>query len=97
MGLVARRDLEGRGFHLDELRFREPGAEGRHNPRPLEEERTAVADSERQMRAREESLRDREAAFKRRLDAKVEEQVRQARKEIDTVIEGLKTRAATLS
>jgi DNA mismatch repair protein MutS2 len=49
------------------------------------------------MRAREESLRDRETALRRRLDAKVDEQLRQARKEIDTVIEGLKARAAALS
>ena len=60
-------------------------------------ERMAVAESERQLRTREESLRDREAALRRRIDAKVDEQVRQARKEIDTVIEGLKTRAAQLS
>ena len=65
--------------------------------RTLTKERMAVAESERQMRAREESLRDREAALKRRLDAKVDEQVRQARKEIDSVIEGLKARAAELS
>jgi len=60
-------------------------------------ERMAVAESERQLRTREESLRDREAALRRRIDAKVDEQVRQARKEIDTVIDGLKTRAAQLS
>ena len=65
--------------------------------RTLMKERAAVAESERQMRGREEALRDREAALKRRLDAKVDEQVRQARKEIDTVIEGLKSRAAELS
>jgi DNA mismatch repair protein MutS2 len=65
--------------------------------RAVVKERMAVAESERQMRAREDSLRDREAAFRRRVDAKVDEQVRQARKEIDTVIEGLKPRAARLS
>jgi DNA mismatch repair protein MutS2 len=65
--------------------------------RTLMKERAAVADAERQMRGREESLRDREATLRRRLDAKVDEQVRQARKEIDAVIEGLKARAAELS
>jgi DNA mismatch repair protein MutS2 len=65
--------------------------------RALMKERATVAESERQLRTREESLRDREAAFRRRLDARVDEQVRQARKEIDTVIEGLKARAAELS
>ena len=65
--------------------------------RTLMKERAAVAESEKQLRAREESLRDREAVLRRRLDAKVDDQLRQARKEIDTVIEGLKTRAAALS
>jgi DNA mismatch repair protein MutS2 len=65
--------------------------------RALMKERAAVAESEKQLRAREESLRDKEAALRRRLDAKVDDQLRQARKEIDTVIEGLKTRAAALS
>jgi DNA mismatch repair protein MutS2 len=65
--------------------------------RMLMKERAAVAESEKQLRAREESLRDKEAVLRRRLDAKVDDQLRQARKEIDTVIEGLKTRAAALS
>ena len=42
-------------------------------------------------------MRDREEAFRKRLDSRLEEQVRAARKEIDTVIEGLKTRATELS
>jgi len=65
--------------------------------RTLMKERAAVAESEKQLRAREESLRDRESVLRRRIDAKVDEQLRQARKEIDTVIEGLKARAAALS
>jgi DNA mismatch repair protein MutS2 len=65
--------------------------------RALMKERAAVADSDRQLRAREESLRDREAALRKRLDARVDEQVRQARREIDIVIDGLKARAAALS
>jgi DNA mismatch repair protein MutS2 len=65
--------------------------------RTLMKERAAVAEAERQLRARDEALRDREAVLRKRLDARVDEQVRQARKEIDTVIEGLKARAAALS
>ena len=42
-------------------------------------------------------MRDREEAFRKRLDSRLEEQVRAARKEIDTVIEGLKARATELS
>jgi DNA mismatch repair protein MutS2 len=49
------------------------------------------------LRAREAALRDREDALRRRLDAKLDEQLRDARREIDTVIEGLKTRAAELT
>ena len=60
-------------------------------------ERLAVADAERKLRAREAAVRDREEAFRKRLDSRLEEQVRAARKEIDTVIEGLKARAAQLS
>ena len=60
-------------------------------------ERLAVADAEQKLRAREAAVRDREETFRKRLDSRLEEQVRSARKEIDTVIEGLKARAAELS
>src|SRR5688572_13515055 len=60
-------------------------------------ERLAVAEAERKLRAREAAVRDREEAFRKRLDSRLEEQVRAARKEIDTVIEGLKARATELS
>jgi DNA mismatch repair protein MutS2 len=60
-------------------------------------ERLAVADAERRLQAREHSVREREDNFRKRLDAKLEDQLRAARKEIDTVIEGLKTRATELS
>ena len=60
-------------------------------------ERLAVAEAERKLRARETAVRDREEAFRKRLDSRLEEQVRAARREIDTVIEGLKARAAELS
>ena len=60
-------------------------------------ERLAVAESERKLRAREAAVRDREEAFRKRLDSRLEEQVRASRKDIDTVIEGLKARAAELS
>ena len=60
-------------------------------------ERLAVADAERTLKAREAAVRDREEAFRKRLDSRLEDQVRAARREIDTVIEGLKTRASELS
>jgi DNA mismatch repair protein MutS2 len=65
--------------------------------RSVTKERAAVAETERQLRAREESIRDKEAALRKRLDARIDDQVRAARREIDAVIEGLKARAAQLS
>ncbi len=49
------------------------------------------------MQAREQDLRNREETFKRRLDERVEHQVRDARREIDAVVGELKTRAETLA
>ena len=72
--------------------------------RKLEQERTqvitervAIAESERRLRAREDALRDRESHFKKRLDAKLDDQLRNARREIDAVIDGLKTKASELT
>lgn len=60
-------------------------------------ERAAVANAENQLRAREESLRSKEEQYRRRLDAKLDDQVKAARREIDVVLEGLKARMAQLS
>jgi DNA mismatch repair protein MutS2 len=65
--------------------------------RVLMRERASVAEKEKDLRKREEHTHDREEALRRRLNAKIEDQVRDARREIDAVIEGLKTRAAELS
>ncbi len=65
--------------------------------RTVARERAAVADTEKSLRTRDQQMRDREEALRRRLNAKVDDQVREARREIDAVVEGLKTRAAELS
>jgi DNA mismatch repair protein MutS2 len=62
----------------------------------LSKQRAAVADSERKLRGREESVREREETFRRRLDNKIDDQLREARREIDKVIDELKTRAPRL-
>jgi DNA mismatch repair protein MutS2 len=54
-------------------------------------------ESERKLRSREDAVREREDRVRRRLDAKVDDHLREARREIDAVIEGLKTRAAAMS
>jgi DNA mismatch repair protein MutS2 len=54
-------------------------------------------EADKQLRAREDAVRDREQAYRRRLDAKLDEELREGRREIDTIIEGLKARAAEMS
>jgi DNA mismatch repair protein MutS2 len=68
-----------------------------HDRRDLMRQRQQLADSDKQLRAREDAVRDREQAYKRRLDAKLDEELREGRREIDTIIEGLKARAAAMS
>lgn len=63
----------------------------------LQRERETAARSHRELAAQEARLAEREAALRRRLDTKVDEQVRAARREIDSVIEGLKARVAELT
>ena len=75
----------------DELRRLE------HDRHAIMAERAAVAEGERAFRTRDRELRDREETFRRKLNLKLDEQVRAARREIDTIVEGLKLRAAELS
>ena len=65
--------------------------------RQLGRERMTVAETDRKLRAREDALREREERLRHRLDAKVDDHVREARREIDAVVERLKARAAELS
>lgn len=65
--------------------------------RGVERERADLAKADRELRSREASVREREDALRRRLAAKLDDQIREARKEIDTVIEGLKARVSALS
>ena len=63
----------------------------------LAREHAAVNAAERRLRAREDTVNEREDKIRRRLDAKLDDQLRAARREVDEVVEGLKTRAAALS
>ena len=69
----------------------------RQERQALARERTAVTEAGEKLRSREDAVRDREDKVRRRLDAKLDDHLRDARREIDAVIEGLKTRAAALS
>jgi len=65
--------------------------------RALAKERAALADTERTLRSREDSVREREDTYRRRLNAKLDDQLRESRREIDTIIEGLKAKTNELS
>ena len=68
-----------------------------HERRLVARERQSLSDAEQKLRSREDAIRDRESAVKQRLDKRVDEQLRDARREIDAVIEGLKARAAEMT
>ncbi len=63
----------------------------------LHRERAAVTGTERMLKSREASLTEREEALRRRVSSKVDDQVRDAKREIDAVLEALKQHATALS
>jgi DNA mismatch repair protein MutS2 len=67
-----------------------------HEHRLVAREREMVGETQRKLQGREQELRDREDTFRKRLDQKIEERLRDARREIDTVVDALKTRAAAI-
>jgi DNA mismatch repair protein MutS2 len=62
----------------------------------LDRERRAFTEQKTGLDARERALTEREDAFKKRLNEKIEERVRQARRDIDAVIDQLKERSDAL-
>ena len=52
---------------------------------------------DREAQAREQELRNREETLRRKLDEKIEERLREARREIDAVVEALKARTETMA
>ncbi len=68
-----------------------------HEQRLAARERETLQTAEARIHQREDALRQREETFRRRLTEELEAQVRQARREIDTVIGALKSRTDTLA
>ena len=60
-------------------------------------ERQALAESTAKLQAREKDLLNREDMFRRRLDQKIDERLREARREIDAVVGRLKARTETMA
>ncbi len=67
-----------------------------HERRLAAREREQLAESEGRFRAREDNLRLREEQARRRVEVQLEDRLRDARREIDAVVEDVKRRAATL-
>ena len=65
--------------------------------RALGAERRELAEANGVLRGREEAVHEREQRARKRLDKGVDEQLREARRRIDTVIENLKARASELA
>jgi DNA mismatch repair protein MutS2 len=59
-------------------------------------ERQTLADASSKLKSREDDLKNREEALRRKLDQKIEERLREARREIDAVVGRLKARTETM-
>ena len=68
-----------------------------HDQRLATKERETLHASEARMHQREDALRQREETSRKRLSEELETHVRQARRDIDTVIAGLKAKAAAIA
>jgi DNA mismatch repair protein MutS2 len=62
----------------------------------VERERRAFAEQQKALEARDKALTEREEAFRKRLNEKVDERLRQARRDIDAVIEQLREKSNAL-
>jgi DNA mismatch repair protein MutS2 len=68
-----------------------------HARRLVARERQIVEETQAKLQGRERDLRDREETFRKRLDQKLEERLREARREIDAAVESLKTKTTALA
>jgi DNA mismatch repair protein MutS2 len=67
-----------------------------HERRLVAREREQIAEQEARFHGREDALREREEQLKRRLEARVEDRLREARQAIDGIVDEMKRRAAAL-
>ncbi|BCS35622.1 endonuclease MutS2 [Luteitalea sp. TBR-22] len=67
-----------------------------HERRLTAQARLQAETAERQLRLREEQLREREAQFTRKLEQRLNEQLRDARAEVDRIVTDLRQQAAAL-
>ncbi len=68
-----------------------------HARRLAARERETLEETAGKLRAREHDLANREDTFRRRMDQRIEERMREARREIDAVVERLRVRTETMA
>jgi DNA mismatch repair protein MutS2 len=68
-----------------------------HERRLAARERQTLDETAAKLHAREHELRHREETFKRRLDARIEERLREARRAIDSVVETVKAKTEKIA
>ena len=68
-----------------------------HDKRLASRERQMLAEATAKLRSREEDLKNREEMLRKRLDQKIDERLREARREIDAVVGRLKARTETMA
>jgi DNA mismatch repair protein MutS2 len=68
-----------------------------HERRLAARERQTIAETEAKLVSREQELKNREETFRKRLDQRIEERLREARREIDAVVERLRVRTETMA
>jgi DNA mismatch repair protein MutS2 len=68
-----------------------------HDKRLASRERQMLAEATVKLRLREEDLKNREEMLRKRLDQKIDERLREARREIDAVVGRLKARTETMA
>ena len=68
-----------------------------HDRRLAARERQTLAEATAKLRSREEDLKNREEMLRKRLDQKIDERLREARREIDAVVGRLKARTETMA
>jgi DNA mismatch repair protein MutS2 len=80
--------------HLAKVERETQGLE--HERRLVARERQMIEETQARLHGREQDLRDREETFRKRLDQKLDERLRDARREIDSVMDSLKARAGRI-
>jgi len=68
-----------------------------HERRLVARERQMVEETQAKLAARDHELREREETFRKRLDQKIEERLREAKREIDSVVDSLKARTSNIA